>query len=86
VQADLPWKERQIWVNKQSNEETKREIKVIWEMFKKDPLSPLSAYCSRYVVTGFGMMTEGYTIFVSRKNPPDHTAHNGTKILSCQQM
>lgn len=32
-------------------------------MFKKDPLSPLTAYCQRYVVTGFGMFTEGYTIF-----------------------
>ncbi|BEI85992.1 hypothetical protein CcaverHIS002_0602790 [Cutaneotrichosporon cavernicola] len=61
--ADLPWKERQTWVNEQSNAETKRELKVVWDMFKKDPLSPLNAYCSRYVITGFGMFTEGYTIF-----------------------
>lgn len=31
-------------------------------MFKKDPLSPFNAYCRRYVVTGMGMFTEGYTI------------------------
>lgn len=35
-------------------------------MFKKDPLSPLTAYFKRYVVTGMGMFTEGYVIFVSR--------------------
>lgn len=34
-------------------------------MFKKDPLSPFTAYCGRYVVTGMGMFTEGYVIFVS---------------------
>lgn len=28
-------------------------------MFKKDPLSPLTSYCGRYVITGFGMFTEG---------------------------
>ncbi|KAL1410305.1 hypothetical protein Q8F55_004311 [Vanrija albida] len=61
--ADLPWGERQKWVNAQSNAETLRELKVIGSMFKEDPLSPLRAYCSRYVVTGFGMFTEGYTIF-----------------------
>lgn len=52
-------------MNAQSNEETKREVKLIWNMFKKDPLSPLNAYCSRYVITGMGMFTEGYVIFVS---------------------
>lgn len=31
-------------------------------MFKKDPLSPFNAYCRRYVITGMGMFTEGYTI------------------------
>jgi hypothetical protein len=31
-------------------------------MFKKDPLSPINAYFSRYVITGMGMFTEGYTI------------------------
>ena len=32
-------------------------------MFKRDPLSPLSAYCRRYVIGGFGLFTEGYTLF-----------------------
>lgn len=61
-QADLPFKQRQTWVNRQANAETKREIKVVWDMFKKDPLSPINVYFSRYVVTGMGMFTEGYTI------------------------
>jgi hypothetical protein len=61
IQADLPWKTRQKWVNQQSNGETKRELKTIGKMFKADPLSPLSAYCKRYVIGGFGLFTEGYT-------------------------
>jgi hypothetical protein len=60
-QADLPWKTRQKWVNQQSSSETKRELKTIGKMFKADPLSPLSAYCKRYVIGGFGLFTEGYT-------------------------
>jgi hypothetical protein len=48
-------------VNAQSNTETKRELAVVWEMFKADPLSPLTAYCRRYVIGGFGLFTEGYT-------------------------
>jgi hypothetical protein len=59
-QADLPFKQRQQWVNAQSNAEAKREFKAVGRMFKKDPLSPLSAYCSRYVIGGFGLFTEGY--------------------------
>lgn len=61
-QADLPFKQRQKWVNNQATSEFKRECRVVWEMFKKDPLSPFNAYCRRYVITGMGMFTEGYTI------------------------
>lgn len=60
-QADLPPSARRKWVNAQSNTETKRELSVVWEMFKADPLSPLTAYCRRYVIGGFGLFTEGYT-------------------------
>lgn len=49
-------------MNRQATAECKRELKVVWEMFKNDPLSPFTAYCRRYVVTGMGMFTEGYTI------------------------
>jgi hypothetical protein len=48
-------------VNAQANAETKREASLVWSMFKKDPLSPLAAYSRRYVMTGFGLFTEGYT-------------------------
>ena len=59
--ADLPFGERQKWVNAQSHAEFKRESAVVWGMFKRDPLSPLTAYCKRYVIGGFGLFTEGYT-------------------------
>jgi hypothetical protein len=38
-------------------QEAKRELKVIGGMFKKDPLSPMRAYFSRYVLGGFGVST-----------------------------
>ena len=59
--ADLPFEQRQKWVNAQSNAEAKREWNVVTNMFKADPLSPLTAYSRRYVVGGFGLFTEGYT-------------------------
>ncbi|ODN87114.1 Pi-transporter A-1 [Cryptococcus wingfieldii CBS 7118] len=61
--ADLPFNARRKWVNKQNNDEVARELKHIWGMFKKDPLSPMSAYFSRYVMGGFGLFTEGYALF-----------------------
>ncbi|ORY27623.1 major facilitator superfamily domain-containing protein [Naematelia encephala] len=61
--ADLPLKQRHAWINKQSNAEALREIKHVGSMFKRDPLSPLGAYCKRYVIGGFGLFTEGYTLF-----------------------
>ncbi|GFZ47035.1 hypothetical protein JCM24511_04261 [Saitozyma sp. JCM 24511] len=61
--ADLPWATRQNWVHAQSNAEAKRELHHVWSMFKKDPLSPLAAYWRRYVIGGFGLFTEGYTLF-----------------------
>lgn len=61
--ADLPFNERRKWIDAQSNEETSRELKHIWQMFKKDPLSPLTTYCRTYVMGGFGLFTEGYALF-----------------------
>ncbi|WVQ94676.1 hypothetical protein IAU59_001756 [Kwoniella sp. CBS 9459] len=61
--ADLKGSERRSWVHDQSHTETMREIRHVWGMFKADPLSPLSAYCKRYVMGGFGLFTEGYTLF-----------------------
>lgn len=80
----MPFGERQRWVNAQSNAEAKRELGVIWEMFKKDPLSPLNAYCSRYVVTGFGMFTEGYTIFCEYTPRSVAQWHTTPQAILCQ--
>jgi len=61
--ADLPRATKWKWIVKQNNDEAAREFKVVKEMFKKDPLSPLGAYCKRYVISGFGLFTEGYALF-----------------------
>lgn len=61
--ADLPWAQKASWVSRQSNAEARRELGVIGRMFKKDPLSPISAYFSNYVVTGMGLFVEGYVLF-----------------------
>ncbi|CDZ96190.1 Inorganic phosphate transporter [Phaffia rhodozyma] len=61
--ADLPRSGRVQFAFRQSTEEAKRELSVIGGMFKKDPLSPFSAYFSNYVVTGMGLFTEGATLF-----------------------
>ncbi|WFD22738.1 hypothetical protein MEQU1_001414 [Malassezia equina] len=61
--ADLPLHERLSFVNSQSNAEARRELGVMWSMFKSDPLSLVKAYFSRYVINGLGMFVEGYTLF-----------------------
>lgn len=61
--ADLPFWEKTKWVNAQSNAEARRELGEIGRMFKRDPLSPVRAYFSNYVVTGLGLFVEGYTLF-----------------------
>ncbi|MCO5566073.1 hypothetical protein L7F22_019749 [Adiantum nelumboides] len=61
--ADLPFWQKTKWINKQSNDEAKRELGTIGRMFKEDPLSPINAYFSNYVVTGMGLLVEGYVLF-----------------------
>ncbi|KAJ9091458.1 hypothetical protein QFC19_009101 [Naganishia cerealis] len=61
--ADLSRAHRGRWAIRQANEEAVRELKHIGGMFKKDPLSPIRSYFSRYVLGGFGLFTEGYTLF-----------------------
>lgn len=61
--ADLPRKQRVRWVNVQNGTEAKRELGIVWRMFKQDPLSPLTAYFRNYVITGLGLFVEGYTLF-----------------------
>ncbi|PWN25210.1 MFS general substrate transporter [Jaminaea rosea] len=61
--GDLPLGRRLAWTGKQSNEEAARELAHVGRMFKRDPLSPISAYFSNYVVTGMGLFVEGYVLF-----------------------
>ncbi|GAA5975570.1 hypothetical protein JCM11641_003537 [Rhodosporidiobolus odoratus] len=61
--ADLPKQERWAFINKQSNEEARREFKMVWEMFKADPASPFRAYWNKYVLVGMGLFVEGYVLF-----------------------
>ena len=61
--ADLPQNERTGWITKQSNDEARRELSVVWQMFKLDPLRPFSAYFQNYAITGLGFFVEGYTLF-----------------------
>jgi DNA modification methylase len=61
--ADLPTKEKSRWVNKQQNEEIAREFRLVWDIFKKDPLKPWFLYFRNYVITGLGFFVEGYVLF-----------------------
>ncbi|POY76385.1 inorganic phosphate (Pi) transporter, also low-affinity manganese transporter [Rhodotorula taiwanensis] len=61
--ADLPRGQRTKFVNKQFNEESAREARYIWDMFKRDPAAPFKAYFRKYVLTGMGLFVEGYVLF-----------------------
>lgn len=61
--ADLPSKEMSAFVHSQNNRETMRELRIVGNMVKADPLSPISAYFSRYVATGMGLLVEGFVLF-----------------------
>ncbi|KAI0196862.1 major facilitator superfamily domain-containing protein [Astrocystis sublimbata] len=61
--ADLPFSQRFKFVNKVSSEESKSEMRAVWAMFKKDPLSPLSWYFRNSVLPGAGLLLEGYVLF-----------------------
>lgn len=61
--ADLPFWKKTQWVSAQSNAEARRELGVIGNMMKHDPLSPINAYFRDYVVTGMGLLVEGYVLF-----------------------
>lgn len=61
--ADLPTTQKWKWINSQQNAETKRELGVLWGMFKHDPLEPIRAYFRTYVVNGLGLFVEGYVLF-----------------------
>src|SRR5579862_578493 len=61
--ADLPFRERMRWANRQSNNLARQELSALGAEFKKDPLQPVRDYFNRYAVTGVGLFVEGYTLF-----------------------
>ncbi|KAJ6166763.1 hypothetical protein N7470_002210 [Penicillium chermesinum] len=61
--ADLPVGQRIGFIMKQDREETAKEWKWLVEMFKADPLSPISYYFKNFVLPGAGLGLEGYVLF-----------------------
>lgn len=61
--ADLPFLKRAKFVTKVNNEESKREFKAFWNMFKNDPLAPVGFYFRNMVLPGAGLGLEGYVLF-----------------------
>ncbi len=43
-------------------QENRREADTVWAMFKKDPLSPVTAYWKNYGMPGMGLFLEGYVV------------------------
>jgi hypothetical protein len=55
---------RQIqFVNHVNGIEAKKERHQIWEMIKRDPLSPVGVYFRNMVIPGMGLGLEGYVLF-----------------------
>ncbi|KAK5084891.1 hypothetical protein LTR70_006420 [Exophiala xenobiotica] len=61
--ADLGWFKRAKFVAKTDGAEGKRELGNLWQMIKKDPLSPVSFYFRNMVLPGAGLGLEGYVLF-----------------------
>lgn len=57
--ADLPAAQRWKFATTQFNQESRREVKYVWDMFKADPMQPFRAYWRKYVLTGMGLFVEG---------------------------
>lgn len=57
--ADLPWHRKIGFVTSYDSKEAKRELGSVWQMFKKDPLSPVSYYFRNMVLPGAGLGLEG---------------------------
>ena len=57
--ADLGYMDRVKFVLRLDGDEFRKEIHWVWEMFKNDPLSPVSYYFRNMVVPGAGLGLEG---------------------------
>lgn len=58
--ADLSLFKKIKFVSSTDAREAKRELGNIWQMFKDDPLSPVSYYFKNMVLPGAGLGLEGY--------------------------
>ncbi|KAL4903593.1 hypothetical protein BDW74DRAFT_155794 [Aspergillus multicolor] len=61
--ADLSLFKKIKFVSSYDAKEARRELGGIWEMFKADPLSPMSYYFQNMVLPGAGLGLEGYVLF-----------------------
>ncbi|CAN6623998.1 hypothetical protein TRVA0_009S02674 [Trichomonascus vanleenenianus] len=61
--ADMKFKDKVSFVTAIDWAESKRELKVIGNMFKEDPLSPIRWYFANCVLPGAGLGLEGYVLF-----------------------
>lgn len=69
--ADLPIGQRINFCVNQDGSEAKKEFAWLWDMFKADPLSPISYYFKNAVLPGAGLGLEGYVNrCFSWNNPP----------------
>jgi hypothetical protein len=66
--ADLPLAQRVKFIQKSEAQESKRELKQIGHMIKKDPLSPIGAYMRNMVIPGAGLLLEGYVQIAASTN------------------
>lgn len=57
--ADLPFGQRVKFVTNVDGQEARKELRSIWEMTKRDPLSPVSYYFKNMVLPGAGLGLEG---------------------------
>jgi hypothetical protein len=57
--ADLPLGQRLKFVREVDSKEAKEEASFFWNMFKKDPLAPISHYFRTCVIPGMGLGLEG---------------------------
>ncbi len=58
--ADLPFGKQFAFNAAVDHEESKKELRSIWQMMKKDPLSPIGWYFRNAVIPGAGLGLEGY--------------------------
>lgn len=69
--ADLPLGQRIKFVTNVDGQEARKELRSIWEMTKRDPLSPVSYYFKNMVLPGAGLGLEGCVLELSPLHPTE---------------